>query len=79
MYVSVNEDEVDFGENDFTDGNDFQDEDDTIDDDDDDDDDDEKNDEMIIDDKNLEDEELPKRQTEKQLKKRNGIRNYIRK
>ena len=30
MYIPVNEDEVDFSENDLTDGYDFQDEDDTI-------------------------------------------------
>ena len=70
MYVPVNEDEVDFGENNFTDSNDFQDEDDTLDD-------DEKNDEMIIDNKYLDDEELLKPQTKKQFKKRNGISNYI--
>ena len=72
MYVPVNEDEVDFSESNFTDDHDFQDEDDTIDD-------DEKNDEMVIDDKYLDDEELSKLQTKKQLKKRNGISNYIRK
>ena len=49
--VPINEDEVDFGKNNFTGGNDFEDEDDAIDD-------DEKNDEMVIDDKYLDDEEL---------------------
>ena len=72
MHVPVNEDEVDFAENDFTDSNNCQHEDDTIDD-------DEKNHEMIIDDKYLDHEELSKPQTKKQLKKRNGISNYIRK
>ena len=71
MYIPVNEDEVDFSENDLTDGYDFQDEDDTID--------DEKNDEMVIDNKYVDDEELSKAQTKKQLKKRNGISNCIRK
>ena len=51
IYVPVNEDEVDFGGNDFTDGHDFEDEDDTVDD-------DEKNDDMVIDDKYLDDEGL---------------------
>ena len=56
MYVPVNENDVDFGKNDFTDCNDFQNEDGTVDD-------YEKNDEMIIDNKNLDDEELSKSQT----------------
>ena len=56
MHVLVNEGDVDFSKNDFTDGNDFQDEDGAIDG-------DEKNDEMIIDDKYLDIEELSKPQT----------------
>ena len=72
MYVPVNEDDVDFSENNFTAEHDFQDEDDAIDD-------DEKNDEMVIDNEYLDDEEPSKLQTKKQLKKRNGISNYIRK
>ena len=56
MYVPVNEDDVHFGKNDFTDGNDFQNEDGTVDD-------YEKNDEIIIDNKYLDDEELSKPQT----------------
>ena len=60
IYVPVNEDEVDLGENNFTDGHDFEDEDDTIDD-------YEKNGDMVIDDKYLDDEELSNPQTEKQL------------